>query len=190
MTASSALASWWRTGLTPVGAQTAFLQSCLVELLPLICCVPGIPDPGRQNDENLVIKTRANQRCFLSSAPLSPRLPCHSLLPKRPAEVSSFSSKKWIRTLFSPDLPHTCLSSPDTSNLFGNSGAKTFGGFASSSFGEQKPAGTFSSGGGSVASQGFGFATPNKAGTRGPRRFHSRVRRGLGGGLVRVVSGE
>nr|KAF6486305.1 nucleoporin 214 [Rousettus aegyptiacus] len=53
---------------------------------------------------------------------------------------------------------------PNTSNLFGNSGAKTFGGFASSSFGEQKPAGTFSSGGGSVASQGFGFATPNKAG--------------------------
>nr|XP_023400594.1 nuclear pore complex protein Nup214 isoform X2 [Loxodonta africana] len=53
---------------------------------------------------------------------------------------------------------------PNTSNLFGNSGAKTFGGFTSSSFGEQKPAGTFSSGGGSVASQGFGFSTPNKAG--------------------------
>ncbi|XP_075416734.1 nuclear pore complex protein Nup214 isoform X2 [Tenrec ecaudatus] len=52
----------------------------------------------------------------------------------------------------------------NTSNLFGNSGAKTFGGFASSSFGEQKPAGTFSSGGGSVASQGFGFSTPNKTG--------------------------
>ncbi|KAM9722418.1 nuclear pore complex protein Nup214 isoform 4-T4 [Dama dama] len=53
---------------------------------------------------------------------------------------------------------------PNTSNLFGNSGAKTFGGFASSSFGDQKPAGTFSSGGGSVASQGFGFSTPNKTG--------------------------
>ncbi|KAM5186777.1 nuclear pore complex protein Nup214 isoform 1-T1 [Callospermophilus lateralis] len=53
---------------------------------------------------------------------------------------------------------------PNTSNLFGNSGAKTFGGFTSSSFGEQKPAGTFSSGGGSVASQGFGFSTPNKTG--------------------------
>ncbi|XP_047380240.1 nuclear pore complex protein Nup214 isoform X2 [Sciurus carolinensis] len=53
---------------------------------------------------------------------------------------------------------------PNTSNLFGNSGAKTFGGFAGSSFGEQKPAGTFSSGGGSVASQGFGFSTPNKTG--------------------------
>ncbi|KAM6183933.1 nuclear pore complex protein Nup214 [Erethizon dorsatum] len=53
---------------------------------------------------------------------------------------------------------------PNTSNLFGNSGAKTFGGFASSSFGEQKPTGTFSSGGGSVASQGFGFSAPNKAG--------------------------
>ncbi|XP_024417826.2 nuclear pore complex protein Nup214 isoform X2 [Desmodus rotundus] len=51
-----------------------------------------------------------------------------------------------------------------TSNLFGNSGAKTFGGFAGSSFGEQKPAGTFSSGGGSVASQGFGFSAPNKTG--------------------------
>uniref|UniRef100_A0A8C0U1V7 Nuclear pore complex protein Nup214 n=1 Tax=Cyanistes caeruleus TaxID=156563 RepID=A0A8C0U1V7_CYACU len=47
--------------------------------------------------------------------------------------------------------------------LFGNSGAKTFG-FGSSSFGEQKPTGTFSSGGGSVASQGFGFSSPNKAG--------------------------
>ncbi|XP_026369989.2 nuclear pore complex protein Nup214 isoform X2 [Ursus arctos] len=53
---------------------------------------------------------------------------------------------------------------PNTSNLFGNSGAKTFGGFTSSSFGEQKPAGTFSSGGGSVASQGFGFSTANKTG--------------------------
>ncbi|XP_042130857.2 nuclear pore complex protein Nup214 isoform X2 [Peromyscus maniculatus bairdii] len=53
---------------------------------------------------------------------------------------------------------------PNTSNLFGNSGAKTFGAFSSSSFGEQKPAGTFSSGGGSVASQGFGFSTPNKTG--------------------------
>uniref|UniRef100_G1MD28 Nuclear pore complex protein Nup214 n=1 Tax=Ailuropoda melanoleuca TaxID=9646 RepID=G1MD28_AILME len=53
---------------------------------------------------------------------------------------------------------------PNNSNLFGNSGAKTFGGFTSSSFGEQKPAGTFSSGGGSVASQGFGFSTANKTG--------------------------
>ncbi|XP_004849153.2 nuclear pore complex protein Nup214 isoform X2 [Heterocephalus glaber] len=53
---------------------------------------------------------------------------------------------------------------PNTSNLFGNSGAKSFGGFASSSFGEQKPAGTFSSGGGSVASQGFGFSAPSKTG--------------------------
>ncbi|XP_060106620.1 nuclear pore complex protein Nup214 [Heteronotia binoei] len=54
----------------------------------------------------------------------------------------------------------------NTSSLFGNSGAKTFGfGAASpSSFGEQKPAGTFSSGGGSVASQGFGFSSPTKAG--------------------------
>ncbi|KAF2985548.1 hypothetical protein EK904_002763, partial [Melospiza melodia maxima] len=53
--------------------------------------------------------------------------------------------------------------SQNSSSLFGNSGAKTFG-FGSSSFGEQKPTGTFSSGGGSVASQGFGFSTPNKAG--------------------------
>ncbi|XP_050176105.1 nuclear pore complex protein Nup214 isoform X1 [Myiozetetes cayanensis] len=53
--------------------------------------------------------------------------------------------------------------SQNSSNLFGNSGAKTFG-FGSSSFGEQKPTGTFSSGGGSVASQGFGFSSPNKAG--------------------------
>ncbi|XP_014798502.1 PREDICTED: nuclear pore complex protein Nup214 isoform X3 [Calidris pugnax] len=53
--------------------------------------------------------------------------------------------------------------SQNTSSLFGNSGAKTFG-FGSSSFGEQKPTGTFSSGGGSVASQGFGFSSPTKAG--------------------------
>ncbi|KAL8174498.1 UNVERIFIED_CONTAM: hypothetical protein K2H54_047475 [Gekko kuhli] len=54
----------------------------------------------------------------------------------------------------------------NTSNLFGNSGAKTFGFGASTaaSFGEQKPAGTFSSGGGSVASQGFGFSSPTKGG--------------------------
>uniref|UniRef100_A0A8D0H742 Nucleoporin 214 n=1 Tax=Sphenodon punctatus TaxID=8508 RepID=A0A8D0H742_SPHPU len=43
-------------------------------------------------------------------------------------------------------------SSQNTSSLFGNSGAKTFG------------FGTFSSGGGSVASQGFGFPSPTKAG--------------------------
>uniref|UniRef100_A0A8C3BY49 Nucleoporin 214 n=1 Tax=Cairina moschata TaxID=8855 RepID=A0A8C3BY49_CAIMO len=54
-------------------------------------------------------------------------------------------------------------SAASQSNLFGNSGAKTFG-FGSSSFGEQKPTGTFSSGGGSVASQGFGFSSPTKAG--------------------------
>ncbi|KAM9271581.1 nuclear pore complex protein Nup214 isoform 4-T4 [Morus bassanus] len=53
--------------------------------------------------------------------------------------------------------------SQNSSSLFGNSGAKTFG-FGSSSFGDQKPTGTFSSGGGSVASQGFGFSSPNKAG--------------------------
>ncbi|XP_015222717.2 nuclear pore complex protein Nup214 isoform X3 [Lepisosteus oculatus] len=51
-----------------------------------------------------------------------------------------------------------------TSSLFGNSGAKTFG-FGSSSFGEQKPSGTFSTGGGTVAAQGFGsFSTPAKTG--------------------------
>ncbi|XP_031225629.1 nuclear pore complex protein Nup214 isoform X2 [Mastomys coucha] len=64
---------------------------------------------------------------------------------------------------------------PNTSNLFGNSGAKTFGGFGSSSFGEQKPAGTFSSGGGSVASQGFGFSTPNKAGSGAAATLHPSV---------------
>ncbi|XP_019366236.1 PREDICTED: nuclear pore complex protein Nup214 isoform X2 [Gavialis gangeticus] len=53
--------------------------------------------------------------------------------------------------------------SQNTSSLFGNSGAKTFG-FGTSTFGEQKPTGTFSSGGGSVASQGFGFSSPTKAG--------------------------
>uniref|UniRef100_A0A670KBZ8 Nuclear pore complex protein Nup214 n=1 Tax=Podarcis muralis TaxID=64176 RepID=A0A670KBZ8_PODMU len=52
----------------------------------------------------------------------------------------------------------------NTSSLFGNSGAKTFGFGTTASFGEQKPMGTFSSGGGSVASQGFGFSSPTKAG--------------------------
>ncbi|XP_071399853.1 nuclear pore complex protein Nup214 isoform X2 [Centroberyx affinis] len=44
-------------------------------------------------------------------------------------------------------------------SLFGNSGAKAFG-FGQSSFGEQKPSGTFSTGAGSVASQGFGSFSP------------------------------
>nr|XP_033816750.1 nuclear pore complex protein Nup214 isoform X2 [Geotrypetes seraphini] len=48
-------------------------------------------------------------------------------------------------------------------SLFGNSGAKSFG-FGSSTFGDQKPTGTFSAGGGSVASQGFGFSSPTKTG--------------------------
>nr|XP_057912028.1 nuclear pore complex protein Nup214 isoform X2 [Doryrhamphus excisus] len=48
--------------------------------------------------------------------------------------------------------------------LFGSTAAKPTG-FAQSSFGEQKPSGTFSSGGGSVASQGFGsFSSPTKQG--------------------------
>ncbi|KAM8743568.1 nuclear pore complex protein Nup214 isoform 2-T2 [Acanthopagrus schlegelii] len=51
-------------------------------------------------------------------------------------------------------------------SLFGNSGAKTFG-FGQSSFGEQKPSGTFSTGGGTVASQGFGsFSSPSKPGVQ------------------------
>ncbi|XP_043914125.1 nuclear pore complex protein Nup214 [Protopterus annectens] len=51
-----------------------------------------------------------------------------------------------------------------SSSLFGNSGAKSFG-FGSTTFGEQKPSGTFSSGSGSVAIQGFGsFSTATKAG--------------------------
>ncbi|KAM6902844.1 nuclear pore complex protein Nup214 isoform 1-T1 [Xenentodon cancila] len=49
-----------------------------------------------------------------------------------------------------------------SSSLFGNSGAKSFG-FGQSSFGEQKSSGAFSTGGGTVASQGFGsFSTPTK----------------------------
>ncbi|KAL6096809.1 nup214 [Pungitius sinensis] len=48
--------------------------------------------------------------------------------------------------------------------LFGSSSAKTFG-FGQSSFGEQKASGTFSTGAGSVASQGFGsFSSPTKTG--------------------------
>ncbi|XP_049321761.1 nuclear pore complex protein Nup214 isoform X2 [Astyanax mexicanus] len=53
---------------------------------------------------------------------------------------------------------------PGSTSLFGNSGAKAFG-FGSNTFGEQKPSGTFSAGGGSVAAQGFGsFSTPAKTG--------------------------
>ncbi|KAJ8408705.1 hypothetical protein AAFF_G00253400 [Aldrovandia affinis] len=49
-------------------------------------------------------------------------------------------------------------------SLFGDSGAKAFG-FGTSSFGEQKPSGTFSTGPGSVAAQGFGsFTSPAKTG--------------------------
>ncbi|KAI5615744.1 nuclear pore complex protein Nup214 [Silurus asotus] len=51
------------------------------------------------------------------------------------------------------------------SNLFGNSGAKAFGFGGGSTFGDQKPGGTFSARGGSVAAQGFGsFSTPSKTG--------------------------
>uniref|UniRef100_A0A3Q2U0V7 Nucleoporin 214 n=1 Tax=Fundulus heteroclitus TaxID=8078 RepID=A0A3Q2U0V7_FUNHE len=51
-----------------------------------------------------------------------------------------------------------------STSLFGNSGAKTFG-FNQSAFGEQKPSGTFTTGAGSVAAQGFGsFSSPTKPG--------------------------
>ncbi|KAK5611716.1 hypothetical protein CRENBAI_011821 [Crenichthys baileyi] len=51
-----------------------------------------------------------------------------------------------------------------SNGLFGNSGAKTFG-FGQSTFGEQKASGTFTTGAGSVASQGFGsFSSPAKPG--------------------------
>ncbi|XP_021269246.1 nuclear pore complex protein Nup214 isoform X2 [Numida meleagris] len=63
----------------------------------------------------------------------------------------------------SPSGGFGSAASQNSSSLFGNSGAKAFG-FGSSSFGDQKPTGTFSSGGGSVASQGFGFSSPTKAG--------------------------
>ncbi|XP_037122167.1 nuclear pore complex protein Nup214 isoform X2 [Syngnathus acus] len=49
-------------------------------------------------------------------------------------------------------------------SLFGSTAAKPIG-FGQASFGEQKPSGTFTSGAGSVASQGFGsFASPAKPG--------------------------
>uniref|UniRef100_A0A8C6K794 Nuclear pore complex protein Nup214 n=1 Tax=Nothobranchius furzeri TaxID=105023 RepID=A0A8C6K794_NOTFU len=51
-----------------------------------------------------------------------------------------------------------------SNSLFGNSGAKAFG-FGQSAFGDQKSTGTFSTSGGSVASQGFGsFSSPTKSG--------------------------
>lgn len=107
----------------------------------------------------------ANQRrCSLQPSSLESQT-CHLLLLKHLAAVF-FLLFQVDKDIFLPLISlNMFLLSLDTSNLFGNSGAKTFGGFASSSFGEQKPAGTFSSGGGSVASQGFGFSTPNKTGT-------------------------
>ncbi|XP_057674813.1 nuclear pore complex protein Nup214 isoform X1 [Corythoichthys intestinalis] len=54
-----------------------------------------------------------------------------------------------------------------TPSLFGSTAAKPIG-FGQSAFGEQKPSGTFSSGAGSVASQGFGsFTSPTKPGVFG-----------------------
>ncbi|XP_077352776.1 nuclear pore complex protein Nup214 isoform X2 [Festucalex cinctus] len=51
-----------------------------------------------------------------------------------------------------------------TPSLFGSTATKPMG-FGQTSFGDQKPSGTFSSGAGSVASQGFGsFASPAKPG--------------------------
>ncbi|XP_028318650.1 nuclear pore complex protein Nup214 isoform X2 [Gouania willdenowi] len=51
-----------------------------------------------------------------------------------------------------------------SNSLFGTSGAKGFS-FTQPAFSEQKSSGTFSTGGGSVASQGFGsFSTPAKSG--------------------------
>ncbi|XP_015248106.1 PREDICTED: nuclear pore complex protein Nup214 isoform X2 [Cyprinodon variegatus] len=56
------------------------------------------------------------------------------------------------------------VAQPGSNSLFGNSGAKTFG-FNTSTFGEQKASGTFTTGAGSVASQGFGsFSSPTKPG--------------------------
>lgn len=68
---------------------------------------------------------------------------------------------------------------PGTNSLFGNSGAKTFG-FGQSSFGEQKPSGTFSTGAGTVASQGFGsFSSPAKPGSLTRHAFYSRRTKSL-----------
>ncbi|XP_077479250.1 nuclear pore complex protein Nup214 isoform X2 [Stigmatopora argus] len=54
-----------------------------------------------------------------------------------------------------------------TPSLFGNTAAKPVG-FGQNSFGEQKASGTFSSGAGSVAAQGFGsFTSPTKTGVFG-----------------------
>ncbi|XP_034402355.1 nuclear pore complex protein Nup214 isoform X3 [Cyclopterus lumpus] len=54
-----------------------------------------------------------------------------------------------------------------TNSLFGSTGAKGFG-FGQPSFAEQKASGTFTTGAGSVAAQGFGsFASPTKAGAFG-----------------------
>uniref|UniRef100_A0A8C7XMW7 Nuclear pore complex protein Nup214 n=1 Tax=Oryzias sinensis TaxID=183150 RepID=A0A8C7XMW7_9TELE len=59
--------------------------------------------------------------------------------------------------------PFGTTASTGPNSLFGSSSAKTFG-FGQPSFGEQKPSGTFSTGGGSVACQGFGsFSTPSKS---------------------------
>nr|5DIS_D Chain D, Maltose-binding periplasmic protein,Nuclear pore complex protein Nup214 [synthetic construct] len=82
----------------------------------------------------------------------------------RTAVINAASGRQTVDEALAAAQTNAAAEFSNTSNLFGNSGAKTFGGFASSSFGEQKPTGTFSSGGGSVASQGFGFSSPNKTG--------------------------
>uniref|UniRef100_A0A8C7DQR7 Nuclear pore complex protein Nup214 n=1 Tax=Oncorhynchus kisutch TaxID=8019 RepID=A0A8C7DQR7_ONCKI len=80
------------------------------------------------------------------------------------APISVYMLYCYKSTAITPLLTSVCPTGGPT--LFGNSGAKTFGfGSPASTFGggEQAASGTFSTGGGSVAAQGFGsFSTPAK----------------------------
>lgn len=82
-------------------------------------------------------------------------------------ETKLMYSEKKVVIIFTMFWIFCCCCLSGANSLFGNSGAKAFSFGQSSSFtSEQKPSGTFTTGGGSVASQGFGsFGTPTKPGT-------------------------
>ena len=163
------------------GLTGAFLQkSPSLEPVAFLCFVPvtsyqEILSLGTKVITNLSWRYTHIKGGFCLTATQHPWILDFSVTPFSPNASWNFfllCFEEYVRTSFSLWLPsHMFFISSDTSNLFGNSGAKTFGGFASSSFGDQKPSGTFSSGGGSVASQGFGFSTPNKTGTALPICF-------------------
>uniref|UniRef100_A0A8C5QLA6 Nuclear pore complex protein Nup214 n=1 Tax=Leptobrachium leishanense TaxID=445787 RepID=A0A8C5QLA6_9ANUR len=109
-------------------------------VFPLLSCTVW-PTQGIESWEILQMKTACHSNMRLSVV-LRSRSICYA----------AGISRRWSHRFFITDA----------STLFGNSGAKAFG-FGNVAFGDQKSPGTFS-GGGSVASQGFGFPSPSKTG--------------------------